>query len=186
MNRSARFRISDWLDLGLDQLRAEGPAGLTVERLCDAAGRTRGSFYHHFEDHNAFIRSLMAHWQKLQTDDVIAKVEAVGDATRRPQELSLIASGLDHRLDVAMRRLGSANAVAAEYVNRVDDMRVAYLVKLYMEAAGVAESRALDLARLEYAAFVGSQVLWPEAGRDELSKMDAVFQSLVQAALGTA
>lgn len=186
MSGPARFRNSDWLELGLEQLRTEGPAGLTLERLCEAAGRTRGSFYHHFEDHDAFIRSVMAHWQKIQTDDVIAQVEAAGDARRRPQELSLIAADLDHRLDVAMRQLGHANSVAAAYVHRVDDMRIAYLVKLYMEVSGVSESRALDLSRLEYAAFVGAQTLWPQASREELSKMDAAFQSLVRSALSAA
>lgn len=48
----------------------------------------------------------------------------------------------------------------------------------------VPEDLVLDFARLEYAAFVGAQVVWPTAGRDELSKMDAAFQRLVHGALG--
>ena len=186
MRRPARFHISDWLELGLRQLREEGAAGLTIERLCEVAKRTRGSFYHHFEDRDSFIRDLMKLWQKKQTDDVIRQVEAVDDARHRPQALSVMAADLDHRLENAVRRLGHTHAIAANYVKQVDDMRVAYLVKLYTEVAGVTESQALDLARLEYAAFVGAQVVWPTASREELSQMDAAFQRLVQGAMARA
>ncbi len=30
---------------------------MTIEALCTAADRTRGSFYHHFQDHGAFVEA---------------------------------------------------------------------------------------------------------------------------------
>ena len=53
---SARLGRDDWLALGLERLAAEGPRALRLENICAAAGRTRGSFYHHFRDHDELPR----------------------------------------------------------------------------------------------------------------------------------
>ena len=67
--------VLHWLVLGLAQLSAHGPDGLRIEPLCAAAARTRGSFYHHFQDHDAFIAALLDHWRDWITDGVIEMVE---------------------------------------------------------------------------------------------------------------
>ena len=180
---SKRFRKGDWLALGLAQLVAEGAAGLTVERLCEAARRTRGSFYHHFADHDAFLRDLLARWRTLHTDDVIAAVEAEGDGPNRPQTLHDLAIRLDHKLDLAIRRFAYANPIAAEQVRAVDDTRLGYLTKLYRETAGTTEAEASALARLEYAAFVGAQILWPDADLDRAFPTKELFARVSHAVL---
>ncbi len=175
-----RFRREDWLALGLRQLVKDGAAGLTVEQLCAAADRTRGSFYHHFADHDAFVQALMEHWKSIHTDAVIAGVEASPPADR-PQSLHALASHLDHRLDVAVRRFAAAHPVAADMVRQVDDARLSFVASLYRSQGRDRPETADTLARLEYALFVGSQVLWPDAPPASLLEIKALFADLLQA-----
>ena len=58
-----RFSKSDWLKLAVRLLGEEGPAAMTIERLTQAAGRTRGSLYHHFQSREGFLVALMAWWR---------------------------------------------------------------------------------------------------------------------------
>lgn len=161
--RKESFHQADWLAVGLRQIVEDGMAGLTIERLCAAARKTRGSFYHHFKDHEAYVRALMQHWRKVQTDDVIAQIEASGDMEVLQHSLHTLANRLDHRLDMAVRRLAASQPIAAETVREADEARLAYLAKLYREASGVPTWQAAALARFDYTLFVGSQVLWPDA-----------------------
>jgi AcrR family transcriptional regulator len=43
-----------WFDAAARLLISEGPTALTIERLCVAAGVTKGSFYHHFRNRSEF------------------------------------------------------------------------------------------------------------------------------------
>ena len=70
---------------------------MTIEALCTAADRTRGSFYHHFQDHGAFVEALMLAWKQRHTLDIAEQALAEkGDL--RAQKLSDLANRLDHRL----------------------------------------------------------------------------------------
>ena len=181
MTERQRFREADWLELGFRQLVDFGAAGLTVERLCEAAGRTRGSFYHHFRDHDAFVRNLMERWKKRHTDDVIAQVERraerTGDANARPQSLHELAVHLDHRLDLAVRLFAQTHPVAAIYLKRVDTERLDYLKRLYRETTTLPSTLADEVAWLEYAAFVGAQVLQPDARTDAPNTKNFFFRA---------
>lgn len=72
-----RFRKSDWLALGLQELASKGPAALRIKDLCAAVGKTIGSFYHHFEDQAAFVDALLKHWQETFTQPVIDALEEI-------------------------------------------------------------------------------------------------------------
>lgn len=176
---ATRIRRDDWLALGLAQLVRHGAAGLTVEHLCAVANRTRGSFYHHFADHDAFVRGLMDRWKAVHTDAVIAGVEAAPPADR-PRSLHSLASHLDHRLDIAIRRLAASHPIAADMVRQVDDIRIAFVAALYRAQGRDRPEQAETFARLEYALFVGSQVLWPDAAPASLLEIKALFADLVR------
>lgn len=183
MNENKKFRKNDWLDLGLKQLCKFGAQGLTVERLCEAAKKTRGSFYHHFEDQEQYIHQLMECWKRKQTDDIIKQVEHIDDKSQRPEALSTLVSNLDYHLDLAVRQFSQNQAIAAKFVKQVDKTRIAYLSKLYQEVGGASEEQADEFARLEYAAFIGSLIIWPKASAKELSRLEKAFHRLVNAEL---
>ena len=145
------------------------------------ADRTRGSFYHHFADHDAFVDALMDCWKAVHTDAVIAAVEAAPPADRT-HCLHTLASHLDHRIDIAVRRLAATHPIAADMVRRVDEARISCVAALYRARWRDRPEQAETFARLEYALFVGSQVLWPDALPASLLDIKTLFADLVRKA----
>ena len=71
----SRFGKSHWLDLGQTLLKTEGPAALTIERMTASAGKTRGSFYHHFKSRNAFLEAMIAAWQRSSLTQLAERLQ---------------------------------------------------------------------------------------------------------------
>lgn len=175
----ARFSRDDWLVLGLAQLSAHGPDGLRIEPLCAAAARTRGSFYHHFDDHDDFIAALLDHWRDWNTDGVIEMVELEAEISGKRGRLNALAAGLDQQMEVAIRRFAAANPQATQAVAEVDATRIDYLARLNEEDLGVTASRARTLAEIEYAAFIGFQHLFPDADEAKLSEIGEILEQMI-------
>lgn len=153
---SARLTPHDWCDVGLALLRDEGMTALTVERMCTALRRTKGSFYHHFRDLDTFLAMLLARWEATLTDVPIAVARTAPEATHRAELLDDAVARLDHRLDLSVRAWALRDERARVAVARVDERRIAYLCELHA-AAGVEHAQAA--AELEYVHFLGTQQL---------------------------
>ncbi len=175
----ARFSRDDWLVLGLAQLSAHGPDGLRIEPLCAAAARTRGSFYHHFEDHDAFIDALLEHWREWNTDGVIEMVELEAEISGKRGRLNALAAGLDQHMEIAIRRFAATNPQAAKAVAEVDETRIDYLARMNEEERGEDETRARMLAEIEYAAFIGFQHLLPDADEARLIEIGEMLEQMI-------
>lgn len=177
--RRPRFERSDWLDLGLKVLAERGPEALTLDRLCAEAGRTRGSFYHHFEDHGAFIEALCGFWRDRFTHALIDRTQA-GSPGQRLLDLNALAAGLDPAVELGMRRLACSNRSVGAAVAEVDAERVAYLERLHRDS-GRNPDAAAKAARLEYAAFVGGQMLWPALSSAEAEDLGGLLGRMIDA-----
>jgi TetR/AcrR family transcriptional regulator, transcriptional repressor for nem operon len=57
--RDSRTRL---LDAAQDVFRAKGHAAATVDDICQSAGVTKGSFFHHFKSKEELTLSAVAHW----------------------------------------------------------------------------------------------------------------------------
>ncbi|ACL67283.1 transcriptional regulator, TetR family [Anaeromyxobacter dehalogenans 2CP-1] len=147
---------SGWCRAGLALLRDQGPQAVTIDRLCGAMGRTKGAFYHHFRDVDAFHAALLDAWTELHTGDVIAATSGPGTAEARSARLGAAAVGLDHALDRAVRGWALHDARAREALDRVDARRIDYLAAIHRERG---RKDATVLAQLEYAVFLGAQEL---------------------------
>lgn len=169
-----RFGREDWLDLGLTLLSRRGPEALTLERLTEAASKTRGSFYHHFADHAAFLAALGARWRETSTEAPIAAVET--RSAKRPEALARRTASIDHALERNLRKLAASEPVVAREIKRVDEARIAYLVRLFRDDLGLPPAEALARARIQHAYFVGAQMVFPDA--------DAAFRLNLQKTLG--
>lgn len=151
-----------WIEAGLALLRGHGEGALTIERLAARVRRTKGSFYHHFRDIDAFRAALLAAWTERHTRMPIARAEA-GPGSRRPR-LYAVVSSLDMRLELAVRAWAGRDPLARRCRQRVDRRRVDYLAELWRsEASGglrppgrpPPDRRARLAAELEYATFLG-------------------------------
>lgn len=173
----SRWCAADWLDAGLDQLARHGPDGIKLERLCQSCHKTRGSFYHHFTDHDAYLDALLVHYRRLHTEQVIRQTDAA-DARQRLDQLNLLVSDLDVTIEKAIRMLGLRHQRLASDIARIDDERMRYLSDLY-RSRGIESQMASRLSRLEYAAWVGSMMIWPQTDPDETREHGRLFAALV-------
>lgn len=180
-----RFHKEDWLELGLNRLAQDGADALRLKDLCIAADRTIGSFYHHFEDQDAFFDAMMKHWRKTNTQNVIQQIEAIPDDKIKAERLGVIAHTMNQATEIGIRNFARQNTVAAEMVVEVDEERIQYLNKLYQKRFSIPSALARDLAELEYAAFVGTQSVWGSGGFERGQVLSALFDRMVDEFLKT-
>lgn len=175
---SARLSATGWLTLGFKALAEGGPEALTIEALCTRAGRTRGSFYHHFATIDAYRAALAEHWRGVHTEEVIRRAETRSAPLGKLDLLNTLAAALDPRVERGFRRLAAADAAVATVCRAVDRRRIAYLSGLYQATGRFTDAEAEALARIEYAAFVGFQSIAPDATPAELRATYEAFLGL--------
>lgn len=179
--KPARLKRQDWLEIGLQQLARTGPEALRVDRLCAAADKTRGSFYHHFEDHAGFVAAMLDYWSQRHTERVIQEVEREADPRAKRMALNNLAASLDQRVETAVRRMAASQVEARKAVERVDRRRIVYLTEINRQEFGVPEVEAAELAEIEYATFVGYQTLFPDAGQDRYESIGRLLDVMIRA-----
>jgi len=139
-----------WCRAGLKVLRAEGADRITVDGLCSLLKKTKGSFYHHFKDLDAYLAELLRLWEHEHTERPIEAAQSMTGRQARGERLDSEVRDLDHQLDRAVRAWAMRNEQARASVKKVDARRLAYLASLHSNK---------DDAVLEYAAFIGLQHL---------------------------
>lgn len=148
----------DWIDAGLSLLRGEGQQALTIERLTQAMGVTKGSFYHHFGNLANYHQALLDWWQEVFTREPMRLAEQESKPSRRSARLAKVVAELDHPLEIALRAWGLRDARASEAIRRVDRQRLDCLEDLHRQQG---HAQVEILAYLEYTAFIGGQQVQP-------------------------
>ena len=97
---SGAVSADEWVAAGLELLRREGEDALTIQRLCERLSRTKGSFYHHFEDVTAFHESLLDAWEERLTTAVIGAASGEADPAAFARLLAAAARRIDVRLEL--------------------------------------------------------------------------------------
>jgi AcrR family transcriptional regulator len=153
-----RFAKSDWLELGERLLSEEGPQALSLERLTEAAGRTKGSFYHHFQSRDGFLAALAAHWRERVVEPAATPYR--NDPNPAAWRVLLLDAPfqLNQPFERALRRLAVGEPIVSAAVERVDRERIDSLTFLVSQLRDDLEDpRAF--AVLMYAVIVGAQWL---------------------------
>ena len=179
---SKRLTKEDWLRLGLARLSAHGPSTLTLEQICEAAGKTKGSFYHHFSDHAAFLSALVQEWRRMSTLALIEAAEAMQEPQAKLRRLNRLVMEIDEPLERGVRLLADQEPRLRPSLTAVDEERIAYMAELYRRSAPEIEGEAALIAQIEYAAFIGHLVIWPNASRKQRAEAAKAFEQLVQGA----
>jgi AcrR family transcriptional regulator len=144
----------DWLDQGLKALAARGFTALKAEPLAKALGVSRGSFYWHFADVDAFHAAILRHWREVAAERIIANVEAASGSDD-PVALLLrqaFCGGL--ALEKAVRTWAAHDPAARNAVRAIDRRRLNYVENL-LRTSGLTPGIARARAQLLYWAFVG-------------------------------
>ncbi|MEO0680160.1 MAG: hypothetical protein AAF192_07075 [Pseudomonadota bacterium] len=176
---SLRLRRADWLEIGLAQLKVEGEAGLTLDGLCGVAGKTRGSFYHHFRDLDAFADALIGYWVERDTAAPLRALEALPDAARS-EAATATALRVDGPLDLAVRLFARNRPKLQRQVAAADAARLRFMAQDWRRRLGVSAATARAVAELEYASFLGSHLAFPERSVQERGAMADLFEALLR------
>lgn len=178
---TARLNKTDWLHHGLKTLAAEGVGALKAATMAEALGVSRGSFYWHFEDIDAFRGEVLAYWRQRMTDGFIERLEAEAAASDRFDYLTTVVFDIDQRLDTAIRHWAGADPQAAAVVAQVDSDRIAYVAGL-LEAAGAPKDKAMPRATFIYWAYLGKAGVMQPAlasiARSDIEAIGALFKGL--------
>ena len=181
----ARLAASHWIEVGLEVLRCEGAAGLTIDHLTRRLGVTKGSFYHHFSSRDDYVRALLGHWERTLTLELIEASRSAPDFAERDRRLTRLGEQLfEPELEVAIRSWALRDPMVMAFQQRVDEERIAYLEELF-RLVTPHRTLARDLALIRYAFSVGAQQLRPMLPPEDYSRLFARLEERL-VALATA
>lgn len=173
------MKKEDWLILAEKQLIKKGEQALTLDMVCKAAKKTKGSFYHHFENHSLFLQSVAKRWEEQQTTRLLKQVDLLEGSEQKLELLGQLVMQIDHRLELAIRRFGEKNKIIRNVVKKVDLFRIEFLTQMYNDINGNDLESAIKIAKIEYAAFLGSILLWPDKEQREADQLDLFYRNMV-------
>ncbi|MBO2447527.1 TetR/AcrR family transcriptional regulator [Actinomadura barringtoniae] len=163
---------NDWLDAGLEILATEGAPAITIERLTERLGLTKGSFYHHFKGMGGYKTGLLAHLEEVTTTRYIELTEQDPEAPPmvKLQRLRDLVVGMEREgpdLEVALRAWAQQDAEVRALQERIDARRLDYLRALWTGLTGDPEE-ADQVAKLLYLVVIGAGHLIPPIPKTEL------------------
>jgi AcrR family transcriptional regulator len=149
-----QLSAKDWLDQGLKALATDGFTALKAEPLAKALGVSRGSFYWHFADVEAFHAAILKHWREVAAERIIANIEAAADNDNPLQLLLRRVFGERLALENAVRVWATVDPAARAAVQAIDRRRLTYVEGL-LRASGLLPDAAYARAQILYWAFLG-------------------------------
>jgi AcrR family transcriptional regulator len=154
MKRATQLSADDWARAALLAIADGGVANVSIERLAQQLGATKGSAYWHFADRRALVAAALALWERLATTAVIERLNVIADPRQRLRELLATSFGeSDSAIDSALMA-HIDDEVVGPTVRRVTDTRLLF-VERALRQLGLSPTKAQRQARIVYAAYIG-------------------------------
>ena len=120
-----RLSAADWVRAGLRALASSGFTALKADSLAKALGVSRGSFYWHFADIDAFHQAVLQGWREIAYDNIVEELQ--GSPAQRLRHLLSRAFRADQPLERAVRAWATAQpkvrAMVAECIQYAATLR---------------------------------------------------------------
>ncbi len=175
-----KIEREDWFITGLEILNTEGFLRITIDNLCDVLKVTKGSFYHHFKNVDAYIEALMKYWVDMNTKSLIVQVDKVNAPHEKIEKLNELVLQRSHKSEQVIRGWSFSNEVVRKYVTEVDETRIEYTANLKILCGEQAEV-ARQLAMIEYACLIGTQQLYPDlSGVKQLELYELFYKRIIK------
>ena len=169
-----QLSATDWLDQGLKTLAKSGFTALKADPLAKQLGVSRGSFYWHFADVDAFHAAILARWREIATEQVIVNLEAQPDGDALPHLLRS-AFTFKPELEVAVRSWATHDGAARKTVQAIDQRRLSYIAQLLRQSgATVVETT------LRYEDFVGADEIFSTGNYSKVSPVTRIDERSLQ------
>jgi AcrR family transcriptional regulator len=169
-----RYTRHDWLVNALDILGRNGVDAVTIDAMCQHLSVTKGSFYHHFQNHEAFLEALLQYWEERYTTEFIDISQATDDPLEQLNRLNKLVIETHNTSETSIRAWAKVDALARSYQEKVDQRRLEFLRTLH-QRLGRTEQEAAVLANLVYAILIGAQEMIPPLTQEELQAIYALL-----------
>jgi len=177
-----------WIEAAYALLAQHGHSAVTIEQLTAQTAKTRGSFYHHFSSMESFVEQLMSDWRERNTERIVRLAQATPEPGARRSLVNREAIQLNAHLETALRIWGGVHAQVKAACDDVDRRRVSVLASDLVDLAKaqgceLSEQEAGALAQIEYAAFVGTQLLATEGNGTSPTELGNLYDEMLNAYL---
>jgi AcrR family transcriptional regulator len=169
-----------WLAEGLALLAEQGAPAVTLDRLCERMGMSKGAFYHHFGSMPKFRTRLLGHFEAEYTHGIIDAVEGA-DGRSAPERLNRLLAdaitGTTPELEIAMRAWAKQDPEAAAAQERVDATRLGYVRGLCEQTGHAGPDQT---ATVLYLVLIGGAHLVPPLPPEEKRALGEMLLRLFQ------
>ncbi len=153
--RMAQLSKQSWIDAALTMLSKHGASRLSIVKLAESLGVTRGSFYYHFDSLNDLIDAMIARWEKEVIDKGFETAHASSrDATEEVHSLIEFVSRLTDKQDLLFRQWAAHNDQVRTHMERLDSKRLAVMTDLFKRLAGD-ERKGEAYAKIAFYGYIG-------------------------------
>jgi AcrR family transcriptional regulator len=163
----------NWIDTGLEILGAEGVSAITIDRMTDALGVTKGAFYHHFKNIQQFKLRLLEAW----TGDSVEIIRTIEQNESPEKVLFGLIDEFEKRSplpEIAIRAWAVSDPLPREHMERLDAVRVAFLTDVFTRIFK-SRPKAETAARMLYCIITGSLAVHPPL---EMTWLKKIFREL--------
>jgi AcrR family transcriptional regulator len=163
-----RLSVDDWIGAALEIMAADGIGGVKIQRLCDQLGVTKGSFYWHFKDLDAFLDSVAERWRDGE-GTFRSRLDAAVRTDPKRGLSDAVSAFLDRRvgrLERAMRDWSRTDERARAAIKSADKRIFDALVSGF-ESLGFDRSESDVRAKILFYAGVGFGDVGPIGDRSE-------------------
>lgn len=152
----------DWFELAREMLIKGGVEAVTVQKISQRLGVTRGGFYGYFGSRDALLQRLLKDWEEVNTR-ALRKIAARDRADGEAQFQELVEMWVEDEdyspeYDSAIRDWARRSLEVARKVRKVDDERIE-LIESIFHNLGFGGMEAQIRARITYYHQVGYYAL---------------------------
>jgi len=135
---NAPLNREDWIDHALNRLAEVGIDKVLIAPLSRELGVTKGSFYWHFKDRQDLLDGMLMRWEGVGTLHIIEQVDKEGGTAdeRLRRMIDLSVEQVSSRLEPALRQWGRRDKNVREALRRVDEQRLEFLKRLFVQLCG--------------------------------------------------
>lgn len=156
-----------WVEKGLETLRNQGYAELSIVKLAKSLSVTRGSFYYHFSSLNELVDEMIASWEEVIVTQGFAKTFTNNqDPASEFNNLIDYVTHLSDRLDLVFRQWAPSNEHVRAHMERLDRERLGRLTELFQRLAKD-EHKGKILAQLAFNAYIGNLHTYPASNAQQ-------------------
>ncbi len=150
--KTPRLTRESWIKAAFDTLYKEGIDHIRIERLAKLLKVTKGSFYWHFKDRSELLEALIEYWNDEMTKTVLENARMFhGDPVQRIfSTLRDIISNEKTKYDPVVRAWANHDPVAKRHVEKVDKLRLSFLIGLFSDAGFDSEDAEIRARMLYY------------------------------------